>query len=422
MVDASLCGDSRDRGPILAAHMADMNTIVLSNRLQLDSVATTALKAASRFWFGVTVIGQWVFAFAVASFYGLTALRGDYHRWGKFISHGHVQGDSVGNFAVAMHLLAAVVIMSAGALQLVPQVRSRFPTLHRWNGRVYLVSAVAISVAGLYMTWIRGSIGDVSQHIGSTLNAILIWLCAGMALRHAVARDFRTHRRWALRLFVVVSAAWFYRLAFFLTMILFKGPVGFDPATFIGPFPTIMSFAQYLFPLAVLEIYLQAQERGGALLRLATAGFLGMLTLAMAAGIFAVTMVVWVPDVKAGFDSRTSIAETLSTTIASRGIDQATKQYHRLKAAERRTYNFDEGELDGLGYQLIHKKKFKEAIRILQLNVEAYPLSSNVYDSLGEAYMDDGDTSLAIVSYREAVQRDPTNRNSILMLRKLGAP
>jgi hypothetical protein len=284
------------------------------------------------------------------------------------------------------------------------------------------VTACALGIAGLYMTWVRGSIGDLSQHIGGSLNAVLIWLCAAMALRYAVARDFKTHRRWALRLFLVASAAWFYRIAFFLTLIIFNGPFGFDPATFTGPFPTVMSFAQYLFPLAVLEIYLRAQDRPGALRRMATAGILFVLTLAMGAGMFAVTMAIWVPQVKAGFDPRKSIAETLSATIASGGIDAATKQYHELKAAGPAIYNFDEGELNTLGYQLIRTKKFKGAIRILQLNVEAYPQSSNVYDSLGEAYMDDGDKPQAIANYQRSLQLNPKNSGAVQMLRKLNAP
>ena len=195
--------------------------------------------------------------------------------------------------------------------------------------------------------------------------------------------------------------------------------MGFDPVTFTGPFPTIMSFAQFLVPLAVLEIYLRAQNGAGAFQRLATAGLLSVLTLAMIGGLFAVTMAVWVPDVKAGFDTRTSIAETLATTIASRGIDEATEQYHRLKAFNPNTNNFDEGELDSLGYQLIHKKKFGQAIRILQLNVEAYPRSSNAYDSLGEATMDDGNKAQAIADYRKAIQLDPNNGDAAAMIRKL---
>ena len=396
-----------------------MSTAVMTPRLELDSLAHSAVKAAARFWFVVAVIGQLVFAFATASFYGLTALRGDYHGWR--ISQGHVAGDLTGNSAVAMHLISAVVIMLAGAVQLVPQVRSRFPVFHRWNGRIYMLAALAVSAAGAYMTW-RGSVGDLSQHIGGSLNAVFIWLFAGMALRYAVARDFRTHRRWALRLFLVVSAAWFFRIAVFLSFIVFKGPVGFDPATFRGPFLTFMSFGQYLLPLAFLELYLRAQERPGAILRMATAAGLFFVTLAMGAGVFAVTVAAWAPEVKAAFDSRKSIAETLSRTIASGGIDEAVRQYHDLKAAAPATYNFDEDQLNALGYRLIQAKEYSKAIRIFQLNVEAYPQSSNVYDSLGEAYMDDGNKTQAIANYQKSLALNPKNGNAVVMLESLKAP
>ena len=396
-----------------------MSTAVMTPRLELDSLADGALKAAARFWFVVAVIGQVVFGFATASFYGLTALRGDYHGWR--ITQGHVAGNMLGNSAVALHLIAAVIIMLAGAVQLVPQVRSCFPVFHRWNGRIYMLAALALSFAGVYMTW-RGSVGDTSQHIGGSLNAVLIWLFAGMALRYALARDFKMHRRWALRLFLVVSAAWFFRIVFFLSFVVFGGPVGFDPTTFRGPFISVMSFGQYLLPLAVLELYLRAQHRPGALRRMAMAAVLFVVTVAMGVGIFAVTMAFWAPEVKAGFDSRTSIAEALSATIASSGIDEAVKQYHDLKAAAPATYNFDEEELNGLGYRLIRTKKYKEAIRIFELNVEAYPRSSNVYDSLGEAYMDDGNKAPAITNYQKSLELNAKNRNAVVMLQKLKTP
>jgi uncharacterized membrane protein len=394
-----------------------MSTAVMTNRLELSSVADTALTAAARFWFAVTVVGQLVFAFTVASFYALTALRGDYHQWN--FTNGYVPGFSMGNTAVVMHVASAAFVMLAGAVQLVPQIRNRFPVFHRWNGRVYILTAVTLSVAGLYMTWIRGSVGDLSVHLGSTLNAVLIWLCGGMALRYALARDFKTHRRWALRFFLVVSASWFFRIGFFLSLLINKGPFGFDPSTFRGPFLTFMSFAQFLTPLAVLEIYLRAQDRPGALRRVATAGMLFMLTLVMCAGLFAVGMTQWVPQVKAAYDPRKSIAETLSATIASSGIDAAVKQYHDLKTAGSPTYNFDESELNNLGYEFIRAKKFKEAIRILQLNVDAYPQSSNVYDSLGEAYLDDGNQPLAIANYKRSLELNPKNRGAVEVLRRL---
>jgi hypothetical protein len=399
-----------------------MSTAVMTPRLELNSVANAALKASVRFWFVVLLLGQLLFAFTVASFYGMTAARGNIHTWTKILSHGIISGDGMGNFALATHLISAVIIILAGTLQLIPQIRNRFPVFHRWTGRLYIVTAFTVSLAGLYLMWARGTVGDLPQHLGTSLMAILIMIFAVMALRYAVARDFKTHRRWALRLYLVVSASLFIRAGIFLSLLLNRGPFGFDPATFSGPFLTFVSFAQYLVPLAVLELYLHAQQRPGALMRIAISVLLFVLTLGMAAGIFAVTAGAWAPNLKAAFDSRKSIAETLSATIASNGIDAAAKQYRDLKAAAPSTYNFDEDELNNLGYQLLRDKKFNDAIRIFQLNVEAYPQSSNVYDSLGEAYMDDGNKPQAIANYQKSLQLNPKNRNAVLMLQKLNAP
>ena len=399
-----------------------MSTAVWAHRQEVDSLADGALKAATRFWVAVVVIGQFAFAFTVASFYGLTALRGNFHAWSKSITRGLVPGDSMGNLAVAIHLTSAVIIILAGMLQLIPQIRARFPVFHRWNGRLYVVTAFSISIAGLYMMWVRGSVGDVFQHLGNSVMAVLIMICAVMALRYALARDFKTHRRWALRLYLVVSASLFIRAGIFLSLLFNHGPFGFDPTTFSGPFLTFIAFAQYLVPLAVLELYLRTQDRPSVLRRTAMAAVLFVVTLAMGAGILAVTAGVWIPTIKRAYDARKSIAETLSFTIASNGVDEAARQYHDLKVAALGTYSFDEDELNALGYELIRANKFKEAIRIFQLNVEAYPQSSNVYDSLGEAYMNDGDKPRAIANYQKSLELNPKNRNAVLMLQKLNAP
>jgi tetratricopeptide (TPR) repeat protein len=284
-----------------------------------------------------------------------------------------------------------------------------------------VLTAFTLSCAGLFMVWIRGSIGDLSQHLGSTLNALLIMLCAVMALRYAMRREFKTHRRWALRLYLVVSASLFIRAGLFLSGLLNHGPFGFDPITFTGPFLTFITFAQYLLPLAVLEFYFHAQEHPGAARRIAVAAILFLLTIGMAAGIVAVAIAVWLPEVKAAYDPRKSIAQTLSVTIASRGVDAAVQQYHDLKSTQPTVYNFDEHELDNFGYQLLRAKKIKDAVRIFQLEVETFPQSSNAYDSLGEAYMNDGNKPLAIANYEKSLVLNPKTHNGELMLQKLNA-
>nr|NIR48311.1 tetratricopeptide repeat protein [candidate division KSB1 bacterium]NIR73039.1 tetratricopeptide repeat protein [candidate division KSB1 bacterium]NIS23819.1 tetratricopeptide repeat protein [candidate division KSB1 bacterium]NIT70746.1 tetratricopeptide repeat protein [candidate division KSB1 bacterium]NIU24468.1 tetratricopeptide repeat protein [candidate division KSB1 bacterium] len=60
------------------------------------------------------------------------------------------------------------------------------------------------------------------------------------------------------------------------------------------------------------------------------------------------------------------------------------------------------------------------AIAVFKLNVEAYPDSWNVYDSLAEAYMENGQNELAIQFYKKSLQMNPDNTNGKRMLQKLG--
>jgi hypothetical protein len=400
-----------------------MNAAVMTAGTARNPFADAALRASARFWFVVAVAGQWIFAFYVASVYGVSALRGHFETWNKTLGNGYIAGDPIGNSVLGGHLLFAAAVTFAGALQLVPQIRARFPAFHRWNGRVFVLVAFTQGVDGLYLALTgRNLVGGVLEHIGVDIDAGLIMLCAVMAWRYARARDFATHRRWALRLFLVANGVWFFRLGLWFWLFVNKGPVGFDPTAFSGPFIAFLVFAQYLVPLAVLELYLRAQARGSAPRRIATAAGISVLTVAMGIGIFAAAMGQWLPRIKAAYDSRISIAETLSATIASNGIEAAARQYHDLKTAGPANYNFEEDELNALGYQLLRTNKFKEAIRVLQMNVEAYPQSSNVYDSLGEAYMDDGDKPQSIANYQKSLQLNPKNGNAVKMLKKLGAP
>jgi uncharacterized membrane protein len=269
----------------------------LAPQRSLQDFADAALKWAARFWFGVAVIGQLLFVVYVAAFYGGAVVHGNLAQWNKVVPHAYVTGDTAGNAAIGMHVLVAIIITVGGALQLVPQVRRRAPSFHRWNGRIYVLLAVASSIIGLYMVWVRGSAGGLVQHIGISGDAVLIMLCAAMAVRHARARNVGLHRRWALRLFMVVSAVWFFRVGIMFWIFVNKGPVGFDPATFQGPFLNCLSFAQYLLPLAVLELYLRAQDRGSVICLIAMATGLLALTVAMSVGIFAAAMILWLPHI-----------------------------------------------------------------------------------------------------------------------------
>jgi CubicO group peptidase (beta-lactamase class C family) len=81
--------------------------------------------------------------------------------------------------------------------------------------------------------------------------------------------------------------------------------------------------------------------------------------------------------------------------------------------------DISEDSINNVGYQLLSLNKPAEAIRIFQLNVELHPQSWNVYDSLAEAFVKNGDKALAIQNYTKSLDLNPKNTNATQMLKKL---
>ena len=50
-----------------------------------------------------------------------------------------------------------------------------------------------------------------------------------------------------------------------------------------------------------------------------------------------------------------------------------------------------------------------------------FPKGFNTYDSLGEAYMENGDKSLAIQNYKKSLKLNPKNMGAVEKLKKLEA-
>jgi len=103
-------------------------------------------------------------------------------------------------------------------------------------------------------------------------------------------------------------------------------------------------------------------------------------------------------------------------------IEKAMEGYRQIKKEKPDNAAVSQGRLNGLGYGFLRAKKLPEALAYFKLNVEFYPNESNVYDSLGEAYMAQGEKELAIANYKKSLELDPKNKNAVEMLKKLGTP
>jgi uncharacterized membrane protein len=275
-----------------------MTIAAITTRLGSHSRAESALKAATGFWFVVAVIGQWAFLYYILAFYGHSTFTGNFQAWTKntFLRMSYIRGDAAGNLAFAAHALLAAVIAFGGAIQLIPQIRSRALAIHRWNGRLFMATALGLSVSGLYMEWVRGDRDGTIGGLAISLNAVLIISFIVLAWRSARAHDISKHRRWALRLYLVANAQWFTRVGFLAWAIL-RGLLG-GRDSLDGPFFNFLNFGCYLVPLAVLQLYLRAKENGSPRAQLTMAGGLVILTLLMAVGIFGIATFMWLPLVR----------------------------------------------------------------------------------------------------------------------------
>lgn len=116
-----------------------------------------------------------------------------------------------------------------------------------------------------------------------------------------------------------------------------------------------------------------------------------------------------------------SIAETLAPIIERSDLTAAHAQFRQMRARPDE-YSLSESEMNSLGYYFLKSRKAVDAaVAVFRLNVEAFPNSANVYDSLGEAYMFKGDKELAIKNYQRSLELNPKNTDAVEMLKKLRA-
>jgi CubicO group peptidase (beta-lactamase class C family) len=119
-----------------------------------------------------------------------------------------------------------------------------------------------------------------------------------------------------------------------------------------------------------------------------------------------------------GYEPYNSPAKMLFRDILARGA-AAISQYRESLEKRPGAGALSEAQVNRLGYWLLGKKRVGEAIEVFRMNVEDFPKSPNAYDSLGEAYMTNGDRELSIKNYQKSLELNPDNTNALDMLRKL---
>lgn len=107
--------------------------------------------------------------------------------------------------------------------------------------------------------------------------------------------------------------------------------------------------------------------------------------------------------------------------IEEKEIDYAAVEIKRIYSTLINKIELKELEsnINSWGYMLINNKDFTNAIKIFAINVELFPTSFNVWDSLGEAYALAGEKNNSIRCYQKALELEPGLISATRALQKL---
>ncbi len=111
----------------------------------------------------------------------------------------------------------------------------------------------------------------------------------------------------------------------------------------------------------------------------------------------------------------------LITPLAARNDLRAMQAaYETSVAAGPDAYDLSESALNSLGYSLLRKGFSDPAVLVFEWNAASHPQSSNVHDSLGEAYLAVGRRQDAKHSYESALRLDPDSQSARSALASIG--
>jgi polyisoprenoid-binding protein YceI len=116
-----------------------------------------------------------------------------------------------------------------------------------------------------------------------------------------------------------------------------------------------------------------------------------------------------------------SIGALVYETVQKDGLNAALDQYKEAKQTQPDAYEFGPGQLNLVGHRLLQHGKAKEALEFFKLNADSYPDKASAYDSLGEAYLANGDKEQAAKNFKKSLELDSANTSAIESLRSLGA-
>lgn len=101
--------------------------------------------------------------------------------------------------------------------------------------------------------------------------------------------------------------------------------------------------------------------------------------------------------------------KTPSMHLDSGDYEKALAGYLDIKEQDSTSALIDEGDFNRLGYRLLRDKDHESSIEVFKMNVVLFPESANVYDSLADAYLANGDSLEAYNNFKKTLEYNTNN-------------
>ena len=162
------------------------------------TIALTALVALSiKTFFGILYEYQWYFP-------------PDYDH-SAFLSGRRRTFVGIYRPAFYTHIVVGPITMLLGTYSILGGATGRAGHSHRWAGRANVALVLVMVVpSGLLMT--LQAYGGAISMVGFSAQTLATGVCAAMTIWHARALRFANHRRWAMRLYLLLISPLFLRL------------------------------------------------------------------------------------------------------------------------------------------------------------------------------------------------------------------
>ena len=266
-----------------------------------ENISQAGLSARVFKWCGVVLIATvWIsaglFGLYIIAFYAASLFGGNIQKWNKILPGLYQKGAVQATAGIGVHFAMGGVILILGSIQLLKSVRIKYPAVHRWIGRIYVVACLLAAAGGLLFIVVKGTIGGIVMDVGFSIYGILMFMAAIETYRHARSGRLDKHRAWALRLYALAIGSWLYRIDYGFWL-LFTGGVGHNDL-FTGSFDRVMAFFFYIPNLLVTEAYLRSRRRSASpFVNVLSSGIIVVITGFLVLGTYYFTKLVWGPPI-----------------------------------------------------------------------------------------------------------------------------